>query len=91
MVKFCSSDMWRIFGIFFSLTDHHPAGLLAEVAPVAVDERPLELRGGDLSRVVRVHRPEPGGDVGVHLRGWGASVACQFVSFLNLAGSFFSF
>ena len=36
------------------------------MAPVSVDQGPLELLGRDLARVVRIDRPEPPGDVGVH-------------------------
>ena len=57
------------------LTDHHPAGLLAEVAPVAVDERLLQLRGRDLPRLVLVDGVEPLLHVGVHLRSGRGTVA----------------
>ena len=57
------------------LTDHHAAGLLAEVAPVAVDERLLQLRGRDLSRLVLVDGVEPLLHVGIHLRSGRGTVA----------------
>ena len=40
--------------------DHHLAGVLAELAHVAVDERLLELQGADLAAAVPVHGGEPG-------------------------------
>ena len=49
------------------LTDHHAAGLLAEVAPVPVDERLLQLGRRDLSRLVLVDRVEPLLHAGIHL------------------------
>ena len=34
------------------ITDHHPAGLLAEVAPVSIDQGPLQLFRVNLSTPV---------------------------------------
>ena len=43
--------------------DHHLAGVLAELAHVAVDERLLELQGADLAAAVPIHGGEPGPDL----------------------------
>ena len=43
--------------------DHHLAGVLAELAHVAVDERLLELQGADLATAVPIHGGEPGPDL----------------------------
>ena len=69
--------------ISFKLTDHHPARLLAEVAPVAVDEGFLEFRCRDLTRFVLVHGVEPLRHAGVNLgtgRGTTGIASCRGAS-----------
>ena len=67
-VSTCTKFSYQGWGVDqLKLTDHHPARLLAEVAPVAVDEGLLEFRCRDLTGFVLVHCVEPLCHTGVHL------------------------